>query len=263
MDIAQEKMDRLCAMLDKILDRPIERENDISPEKLEVLYAQLQKIYCGNFRHRYSQLSEYLGKKTPDVYSTLNNGLALIARHGKNNHADCHEVNEGIDKLQDHILLESIRNDRMEAVKCVREETKSIYAETLQSEEKIHDEAQRAQESIEHYHEQSIAILGIFSAVVLAFMGGVSFTGGVLESFGTVSFFRLVMTIVLLGAVLINALFVLLEFILQIVYRGQKETKFLRWVKTINIALLAIAGVMLLAYMGGAGAFLERWASVP
>lgn len=67
-----------------------------------------------------------MGKRTPDVYSTLDNGLRLIADYGKRVHPKSDEVNAGIDKLLDHVDLESVRIDRMEAVRCFTDETK-IY----------------------------------------------------------------------------------------------------------------------------------------
>lgn len=266
MDDSQEKMNRLYQVMNEILASPIETPEDITQEELEKFYSEFQYIYSNHFRHWYSQVSGYLGKKTPDVYSTLDSGLRLISEYGKTNHADSDEVNEGIDKLLDHICLESVRNDRMEAVKCITGETKKFYNDILSLSTNIQKEAQKAHKDIEHYHEQSIAILGIFAAVVLAFMGGISFTGGVLENFGTVSFFRLVITIALLGFVVINTLFVLLEFVLQIVYRGHKGThgiNFLRWIAVLNIILAVIVILTIGVYFVGWGSLLESWAAAP
>ena len=87
-----------------------------------------------------------------------------------------------------------------------------------------------------------------------------------LENFGTVSFFRLIITIALLGFVVINTLFVLLEFVLQIVYRGHKGThgiNFLRWIAILNIILAIIVFLTIVVYLVGWGSLLENWAAAP
>lgn len=263
MDNDQEKMDALLHLLEELLKYPIETDDDINQTDLEKYYRCFSEIYSDRFRHWYSQLSGYLGRKTPDVYSTLSNGLRLIANYGKKVHPKSDEVNAGIDKLLDHVDLESVRIDRMEAVRCFTDETKNLYTETVQCSEDAKKKAAEVQQNVEHYHEQSISILGIFSAVVFAFMGGLSFSSGVLENFATVSMFRLIITIVLLGFIVFNAIYILLRFILHIIYSNPTKKKCPGGVIALNIALAIILIGTILSYAFGAGNTIERWGSVP
>lgn len=263
MDNSQEKMDALFRVLDDLLSEPIETEADLSGTELETYYQEFSKIYCDKFRHWYSLLSDYLGKKTPDVYSTLANGLHLVAAYGKVHHPECDEVNAGIDKLLDHVDLESIRIDRMEAVRYSSNETKELYAKTTQSAKAAQDKAEEVQKNVDHYHEQSISILSIFSAVVLAFMGGLSFSSSVLQNFASVSMFRLIITIVLLGFVIFNAIFILLRFVLHIVHSNLSHKQFSLHIWLLNAALAVILGLTILAYCFGAGNVIESWGASP
>nr|DAP53455.1 MAG TPA: hypothetical protein [Caudoviricetes sp.] len=263
MDKDQEKMNALFRLLDELLEYPIETSDDISDTELETYFQKFSQIYCNKFRHWYSLISDYLGKRTPDVYSTLDNGLRLIADYGKRIHPKSDEVNAGIDKLLDHVDLESVRIDRMEAVRCFTDETKNLYAATVQSSKEAQDKAKEVQKNVDHYHEQSISILGIFSAVVLAFMGGLSFSSSVLENFASVSMFRLIITIVLLGFVVFNALFILLRFVLHIVYSDPTKKKTSRGMIALNIALTAILAGTIGAYIFGAGPTIESWGATP
>lgn len=170
MDNDQKKMDDLLRILDELLEYPIETSDDITDAELEHYYNEFCSIYCHHFRHWYSLLSGYLEEKTPDVYSYLSNGIRLISDYGKTHHSQKDEVNAGIDKLLDHVDLESIRNDRMQAVQCITTETRNLYAKTAQQTKEAQEKASEVKKSVEHFHEQSISILGIFSAVVLAFM---------------------------------------------------------------------------------------------
>ena len=257
MDNSQEKMDALFRILDDLLEAPIETNEDLSNP--ETYFQKFSKIYCGKFRHWYSRISDYLGSKTPDVYSTLANGLHLVADYVKKHHPECDEVNTGINKLLDHVDLESIRIDRMEAVRCFSDETKDLYAKTAQFAQEAKGEAQEAQENVSRYHEQSIAILGIFSAVVLAFMGGLSFSSSVLENFASVSMFRLIITIVLLGFVVFNTIFVLLRFVLHITHKNSSNKHFSLRVWPLNATLAVILVLTILAYCFGGGNIIEAW----
>lgn len=151
----------------------------------------------------------------------------------------------------------------MEAVRCFTDETKNLYAATVQSSSDAQNKAMEVQKNVEHYHEQSISILGIFSAVVLAFMGGISFSSSVLANFASVSMFRLIITIVLLGFVVFNALFILLRFVLHIVYSDPTKKKTSRGMIALNIALAVILVGTIGAYIFGAGTTIESWGATP
>ena len=112
-------------------------------------------------------------------------------------------------------------------------------------------------------HEQSISILSIFSAVVLAFMGGISFSSRMLESMSEVSMFRLAVTILLLGFVLINMVFILLRVILWIsgtVHRI-KDGMWALWAT--NIIMGVLLSLLIGVYAMGFGASIENWGRSP
>lgn len=87
-------------------------------------------------------------KKTPDVYSYLSNGIRLISDYGKTHHSQKDEVNAGIDKLLDHVDLESIRNDRMQAVQCITTETRNLYAKTAQQTKEAQEKASEVKKAL-------------------------------------------------------------------------------------------------------------------
>ncbi len=61
-----------------------------------------------------------------------------------------------------------------------------------------------------------VTILGIFASIVLAFVGGITFTTSVLQNIDKVSVFRLILTVDVIGAVLVNVIYLLISFILKI-----------------------------------------------
>ena len=64
--------------------------------------------------------------------------------------------------------------------------------------------------------QETITILGIFSAVVLAFMGGMSFSSSVLESMYLSNVYKVSFICLLIGLVLVNLIYVLFTFIMHI-----------------------------------------------
>ena len=58
-----------------------------------------------------------------------------------------------------------------------------------------------------------ITILGIFAAIVLAFTGGMTFTSSVLENLHKSSIYRIVFIALIVGCILFNLIWLLLDFI--------------------------------------------------
>lgn len=97
---------------------------------------------------------------------------------------------------------------------------------------------------IENMQRETITILGLFSAVVLVFMGGVGFSSSVLESMSQTNIYKLSLTCLLLGIIFTNVVYLLLRFILFInksyIKIRFKDTKFTVLIKTINIIFLSL-----------------------
>lgn len=254
-----DQMESLLGILADMLlpQNLVETLSDIDDEKVRRYYEQLSQVYADGFRHRYSDISAFLGNNSPDVYSSLDNWLTAVSSYAEENDQDGDTALKII-KLLDHIRLEMIRIDRMKAV--------AQYAnQSVVISEQIHDVAQEtsdivmaAEEKVKHFNEQSIAILSIFSAVILAFMGGISFSSGVLGSIAQASMFRLIITILLLGFVLFNSIFILMRFIAYMIYKKDSD-RFKNGIKWFNGALLIIFLALVVAYASGAGEYIERW----
>ena len=90
-----------------------------------------------------------------------------------------------------------------------------------------------------------ITILGIFAAIVLSFTGGMTFSTAVLEHINAVSPYRLITVVLAIGLVLINLMWMLIDFIRDI--NGNTIRKW--WIIIIaDIILIGGLGLNLLAY---------------
>ena len=93
--------------------------------------------------------------------------------------------------------------------------------------------------------KEYISILGIFAAIVLAFVGGITFSTSVLQNISSVSVFRLLLIVDFLAFVLINIIHILVKFIFTI---NEKDAKIFN-VKALNTACLVIAAVIIVAWL--------------
>lgn len=254
-----DQMESLLGILADMLlpQNLVETLSDIDDEKVRRYYEQLSQVYADGFRHRYSDISAFLGNNSPDVYSSLDNWLTAVSSYAEENDQDG-ETAPKIIKLLDHIRLEMIRIDRMKAVAQYASQSSLINEQIHAIAQETSDMVTVAEEKVKRFHEQSIAILSIFSAVILAFMGGISFSSGVLGSIAQASMFRLIVTILLLGFVLFNSIFILMRFIAYMLYK-KDSNRFKNGIKWFNGALLTIFLVLVVAYASGAGEYIERW----
>lgn len=104
-------------------------------------------------------------------------------------------------------------------------------------------EVEDTKRKIDDTKKEYIAILGIFSAVVLTFMGGIAFSTSVLENLHQSSAYRIILAICLIGLVLCNVLYLLFFCIQNLIGKQlsgwQKGT--LIWCNAILLVILFIA----------------------
>lgn len=255
-------MDELLNILDKIIDpyNIVENVDDIPKAELSRFYDQIKCVYEKDFRHSYSLLSTYLEGKSPDVYPLLRTWLRQLYEYGKNTLGE-KDVSGKIMKLLDHVELETIRLDRMKAVQMYSEDMKRLQTEMGEVAKESTEMASAVKQDVEKYHEQSVAILSIFSAVVLAFMGGISFSSGILGAISQTTVFRLVLTILMLGFVLFNSIFVLLRYVAYIIQK-QESLRFKTGIRAFNIALVVALALLIIVYACGGGSKIEEWGRI-
>ena len=102
-------------------------------------------------------------------------------------------------------------NDK--TIKETNDKVKSLKDELLETKDE-------AEESKRKANETSIAILGVFSALVLAFNGATLFASSTLEAINSASIYRLVVIVILLGTVFVNIAYALFNFIGNLIERN-------------------------------------------
>ena len=188
---------------------------------------KLETIYAGDFRHRYSSIASYFFKIADkesgiDKISMVVGNMEMIYEYIKDEgriDKEGVEFVKQIYKLLDHINLERLRlEDRMlfkgnlekvqngvKGVKELQKDTEELKAEVLGA------------------RKEYITILGIFAAIVLAFVAGIAFSNSTLANMHLASPYRLVFVICLIGLFTLNILNYLFDFVKTIHFKGSGQ----------------------------------------
>lgn len=178
----------------------------------------------------YSEISNYvfsLEMSERGIFATNLEKLLLYSLDDKNTVSD--DSKKLIVKIYDHfqLALHQIEN------------VNNIFANSIE------EAKENLQKQIKGVEKEYISILGIFAAVVLAFVGGITFSTSVLQNISAVSVFRLLLVVDFLAFVLINVIYILVKFIFTI---NEKNAKLFN-IKTLNITCLIIAVIIVISWV--------------
>lgn len=206
-----QKQNQLISRIGKYAQYPLS-DKEVSAE-IEIL----SEIYADNFRHDYSDFFKIVEKIYNEDEAGSSDFLQLnldmiktavyrlfVAKQIDEN------ICKAISKLYDHINLEILRFNSNSVI-----HSKSIKVnEQLAASNELVTEAKRkleeAKEKIAHVQGESIAVISIFAAITLAFMGGLSYISSAIAAMASAPFYRVATIILLCGLVIFNCLYVLL-----------------------------------------------------
>ena len=181
----------------------------------QTIQQEIIEIYNGGKRHNYSFVTSYIIKKVESQTLSIicENLINLIELFENNQNNQC---KISLQKLYDHINLELIRLNY----------TKTIEDDLLASKhqlEEIQIQSQAIKEDLRKQQTQYITILGIFASIVLAFVGGLTFSSSVLENMHNVSIYRLVFVMCFIALLFGNILYILFSFLAKIALNNKNN----------------------------------------
>lgn len=208
-------------------------------EDLTEYIELVELIYNDEFRHSYSDITAILiklNKENPQALEQISyNFSSLVDEFPKEDFPDAYK---SLNKLYDHIVLEQIR------LKEVYGESKEIAEHAKDLSDKATISLEKADELVEEttaVKTEVITVLGIFAAILLAFVGGLTFSTSVLANLHQVSVYRIIIAILLIGLVLINILYGLFYYVDRLVRRhDEQKMKPLIIANVIIIVMIAI-----------------------
>ncbi|MFR4930634.1 MAG: hypothetical protein ACLUBT_08545 [[Clostridium] leptum] len=221
-------------------------------DKLKQVYT-VDQTGKSAYRHEYSRIfgkMKELKDSNPNCLEILGQNIGLVYEKIQKDPNINEEFFKCCLKLYDHINLEIAR---MNYVDNITREIQNSTSKLNQNIKEIKDtsdsitneiedtkqEAKKLRSKLDKAQQETITILGIFSAVVLAFMGGMSFSSSVLESMYLSNVYKVSFICLLIGLVLVNLIYVLFTFIMHI----NKDRPF-KWNRVIIVLDLILIGFM-------------------
>ena len=210
-------------------------------------FNSFKTIYNRIERHKYSEVSKYIGTLHGDVMDSLREGIHQIIIAAQQNYYDQDDKDSdnkkcyiSINKLYDHIELEVLRVSSIERIKLLADtfDAKKDEINSLLDEAK--KEVKETEDKSKHLSEQLISILGIFAGIVTAFAFAVTTIGEAMANLTELNATYLAFIIVTLGLVFTNAIVLLMTFVTKLSgHSVSKKFPFLIYVIT-NILLCAL-----------------------
>lgn len=268
----QEKLETLAWVLDELAKGAIDAETQ------NQMKCKLKRVYTDGFRHQYSFITGKMlqfieqkegGKEPIDLACMAECAMVnlLMPLDHEEGEKDSEEYRKGIKKLVDHISLESARlgyiSDKYQPALTKLAEVEKRILESNQALQKQQESLQEQQEmlqkqqdllteqrhQLENQKMDFIAILGIFSGIVLAFVGGITFSNSALQGIADVTIYRLVAISTICGMVLVDTIAVAMIYVSKIVFRKPQEWGISELlVVGINVIFLAILGATSAVY---------------
>ena len=238
----KEKNDKL----DQLIDEMCDKEFSTDFNKINTWIQNLNRIYANGYRHTYSdiflKIQGIISDGNSETLEILGENLNIFKNainvKLKENPDDANLINtyNGFKKFSDHIALEigrfnflqthftkatksespnppSVNTPEIQEIK----ENVNQLTKTIDQMRPITIQAQKELDSLDSKlvsnKISSITTLTIFSAVVLAFSGGITFEAGIFKGLENSSAYRLVFTIALTGFILFNTIIALLYLV--------------------------------------------------
>lgn len=286
MDISREKKQRneFCDIL-FTLAKSQELLQDAGERS--VMYKRLEALYYSKddeekFRHFYSDIFSVLTQLQLDStlgdMNILGQNLMMIRAgyqpQNKDDAGKLIDIRDNIRKLYDHVSLDMARimysdaadrkisgeesiNELQSQVTQAKVEIENIRKEqvnvkkeqenTRKEQENIKREQENTEAKINSQQREYIAILGIFSAVVLTFVGGIAFSTSVLENIAQASVYRILIVTLMIGVVLVNSFFGMFYYVNALISKEKRIRPL--WIANV-VLLLLIVGVVVAWFFG-------------
>ena len=191
-------------------------EENFSDDKYTTIKCIVDDLYKDkNYRYDYYEIYAYISEIAENEPLKLN-FLTANTEEFKNRLQEelkDKRIDKKYSKLIQYIKLESMRSyadiEKRKEINDANEQVKQELETTKQ-------QLDTAKNKLRKQQFDMLAVLGVFSAIILAFTGGLNFSSSVLENMNNASIYRVLIISILLGFTLVNGIAILLKYIKSI-----------------------------------------------
>lgn len=209
--------------VDEIFKELLNKEFKISD------YSNLNNLNIGTGKVKYGYISQYIKLLDPDNRDLLYKNAEFCIRITETN-----ECNDVFMQIINHIILEVPRANEFDLIELQTKKHSQQNREFRQMQrdfnfkiessnkdfKNMKNEFDRFENRIGNIQNEFIGILSIFSAIIIAFFGGIQVLGGVLTNIKDSNFYLLTMITIIIGLVLFNVIYMLLYTVSKIISKN-------------------------------------------
>lgn len=213
--------------------RQISDEEDIADSELvyKNYYEKFCEVYKDGYRQPYDVIYNLLmemkwsGKEVDKLCYNIQFMYQYAYQRIKDNRSDLENVYRQIEKLYCHINLDIARMNYVTASEFVKgqkakdfeSQIKRLDNSIISFDKRMKNTQKnvytRIKKEISKIQTESMTILSIFTAVVLAFVGGLVFSSSVLENIHKTSIYRTSFMAIIIGIVVVNSIWGLVSLL--------------------------------------------------
>jgi len=215
-DIISEKRKLFAEIFNKLSSKMPTEAKDT---ELDELLDDFESLYSNGYRQMYSEIYPVISKMSDQdretagfVLGSLKDYLArdeVYQKYGP-------ELFGKILKLTDHVNLEIQRIRKQGEIDSSLEE----YQDELID---IQKRVKTAKRKISRMQAEFVMMIGIFTAIVMTFSGGITLLGSAFNQISAVDIYKLSLTTVITGTILGNVVLGLLAYVNKIVFTAEDE----------------------------------------
>lgn len=172
-------------------------------DDIDIYAESFITYYSNNGHNQYSEVLRFISSKDlldDDVDFLIGKLQDIITNMSKSdNDEDVKATVQNLHKLVDYIKLEVARKQQLHEL----EEAISAYDKKIE----------RVNADIDKQQMNAITVIGLFSAIIMSFFGGISFTSSSIKGMASVSPLRLAFILSLTGFVIFNIIYMVMYVI--------------------------------------------------
>lgn len=182
----------------------------------------LLNIYDGNFRHSYSQIFAIISDIKKKEEDRIQSSLASLEYLSANvqlvqdsiiEHQEFIGIKPFLNKLYDHVMLEISRLNYISTLSDKQRDLDKRLSDSTNQVEEANRSLKSTIKETENLKSEMISVIGIFAAIMLAFVGGMNFTSATLSSINQSSIYKITFITIICGFTIFNTVFCLMYLI--------------------------------------------------
>ena len=231
--------------LNDILFELANKQDRLKKVEIDTYVSRLKSIYRNRFRHWYSDVFSIVARayqKNPDAIQTLLDNTKDIHEAVNPNEKSGKAMSEfelNIKKLYDHVNLDVTRIQYMQGQFAIWDKEHRRIEDQLMV---LAEKAESMQRKAESMQKDYVTILGIFAAILITFVAGMTFSSSILNNIDKASIYRLTFVMLMIALMLFNLLHLLIDFIRKMQDRDRETRVEQSWFRSkvfiINSVLL-------------------------